>query len=221
METKYTKNVSKVNICSTFAPVEEKKLELIHKSAQVFMQYGIKSITMDDLASRLGVSKKTIYKFFKDKNDLVVHIIQRETREDELVCKASRINSENAIDELVIMNQHVLESHLLDIHPSVFYDMQKYHPEAWALMENHKSNFVRNEITENVKRGIEEKLYRDNINPEIVSLMYVASIDSVMKQNSIAFGKVYIEVSRFFLRGLVNSDGINYLQKRLKKETDV
>lgn len=185
------------------------------------MQYGIKSITMDDLASKLGVSKKTIYKFFKDKNDLVMQIIQRETQEDVLICKACSINSENAIDELIKVNQHVLESHLMDIHPSVFYDMQKYHPEAWALMENHKGTFIRKEIEANVKRGIAEKIYRDNVSPEIVSLMYVASVDSVMNQDTLPFAKVYIEVSRFFLRGLVNSIGLEYLQKRLKKETNV
>ncbi|MGB0933211.1 MAG: TetR/AcrR family transcriptional regulator [Lishizhenia sp.] len=201
--------------------MEEKKLEIIEKSARVFMRFGVKSVTMDDLVSKLGVSKKTIYKYFKDKSDLVMHIIKEETQKDKLVCQTCAENSENAIDELIKVNQHVLESHLMDIHPSVFYDMQKYHPEAWMIMEDHKSKFMQNMIAHNVQRGIAENIYRDNVNPEIVSLMYAACIDSVMNQDSIPFGKVYIEVSRFFLRGLVNPTGLNYLQERLKRETDV
>lgn len=201
--------------------MEEKKLEIIRKSARVFMQFGVKSVTMDDLASKLGVSKKTIYKHFRDKNDLIKQIMKQETEQEKLVCKACSVESENAIDELIKVNQHVLESHLKDIHPSVFYDMQKYHPEAWMVMEDHKSKFMQTMIAENVQRGIAENIYRDNVNPEIISLMYAACMDSVISQDSIPFGKVYIEVSRFFLRGLVNPTGLNYLQERLKKETDV
>lgn len=197
--------------------MDQKRVEIIMRASEVFMRYGIKSVTMDDLSRELGVSKKTIYKFFEDKNDLVCEILSQKLALDRATCD-NCMSAENAIEELLCIGNVVVD-HLKDVNPSVFYDIKKYHPDAWRLIEEHKSGFISENIRENIKRGIRENIYRKNVHPEIIARVYVASMDFIMNGDSFAWpefklDEVILEVQRFHLRGLANANGINYLNEK-------
>lgn len=197
--------------------MDQKREEILTRASEVFMRYGIKSVTMDDLSRELGVSKKTIYKYFQDKNELVHAILSQKLHLDRVVCNQC-MDSENAIEELLCIGDFVAD-YLKNVNPSVFYDLKKYHSDAWKLMEEHKSEFILNNIQENIKRGIQENLFRKNVNPEIISRIYVASMDYIMNGDFFAWpdysvDKVILEVQRFHLRGLANANGINYLNEK-------
>jgi TetR/AcrR family transcriptional regulator, cholesterol catabolism regulator len=204
--------------------MDEKKLEIIERASVVYTKYGIKSITMDDLARELGMSKKTIYKYFEDKNDLVRSIIEMKSEMDKAICINCQQNSENAIDDLIKISELVVE-HIGNVNPTVFYDLKKYHPDAWEVMVKHKWEFVFSMIQRNIERGIEEGVYRTDLNSEIISKLYVASTDAIMNVEifpwpNFKFYEVFTELINFQIRGMANDKGRKYLQLKLKKDSD-
>lgn len=205
--------------------MELKQLEIIERSTLIFLKYGIKSVTMDDVARELGVSKKTLYVHFKDKNELVKAILSAKIELDRNFCCQVKFEAENAIDELFQISKFVLEQ-VGNINPVVFYDLKKYHDEGWQIMVEHKWGFILNSIRENIQRGIQEGIYRENLDKEIVARLYVASTDVIMGGDvfpwpEFRFDEVFIETIRFHIRGMANESGIIYLQERIKKEKNV
>jgi TetR/AcrR family transcriptional regulator, cholesterol catabolism regulator len=202
--------------------MDEKQFEIVEKSAQVFLKYGIRAVTMDDLARELGASKKTIYKYFADKDELVRTIIEFKTQSDREICAIACNQAENAIDEMIRISEFVSEM-LQDVHSSVFFDLQKYHRDAWEIMEDHKNTFVRNQIKGNIERGIQEGIYRENSDSDILSKVYVSTMGTLFdgqtfQSSEYKFNKVLNQIIRFQIRGLVNLKGLEYLKTRLTDE---
>lgn len=186
------------------------------------MRLGIKSVTMDDVARELKVAKKTIYKYVKDKSDLVLKSITQYCGDEEEKTQELIDKFENPIDELIGITNHVSE-HLKDMHPSVLFDLMKYYPEAWKVFENHKANWVYSCVSANIRKGMKEGFYRDNINPSILARYYVAKLDvifdtEVFPSEDFSPSEVHLEVMRYHIRGLASEKGLKYLTKKLKKE---
>lgn len=202
--------------------MDQKRIEILERASQVFMRYGIKSVTMDDLSRELGVSKKTIYKYFDDKNGLVRSMIEMKLEMDRQMCDMCEVASENAIDSLIQISRLVIE-HISGINPAVFYDMKKYHPEAWKLTEEHKWDFILTNIRQNIDQGIKEGLYRDNMNSEIIARMYVASTEIIMNGEVFQWPEfklenIFREFVRFQIKGMASDKGIKYLKEKFNHE---
>lgn len=198
--------------------MEKKQLEIIENAAEMFLKHGIKSVTMDDLAKGLGVSKKTIYKYFDDKDDLITKIVKAKTTRDKMVCEAARVETDNAIEALFKISEFV-SNMLSNVHSSVFFDLQKYHRDAWTVMEEHKHYFVKSQIKENILRGQREGFYRDSINPEVIASVYISTMDGLFDgqtfdMDSLNFGEIFNEIVGFQIRGLANDKGREYLKTR-------
>lgn len=204
--------------------MDEKRLEILERASAVFMKYGIKSVTMDDLSRELGMSKKTIYKYFTDKNDLVKAIIELKVEMEKAVCLNCQQQSENAIDNLITLSQLVVE-HIGNINPTVFYDLSKHFPDAWTYLQNYKWEFVLNLTRENIERGIKEGIYREDLDVEIISRIYVGTTDFILGGEVFAwpefkFQEVFQEFIQFTIRGMANEKGIKYLNNRLNNENN-
>ena len=202
--------------------MDPKKLELLERSSVVFMKYGVKSVTMEDLGRELGVSKKTIYKYFEDKTDLVSTIIRVKVEMDKQGCIACATDAENAIESLVNISKFVIQQ-LTNVNPSLFMDLRKHYPAAWKIMHDHKWEFVLENIRENIIRGKPENLYRENLNPDIISRYYVSAMDSIMDGEVYPWpefktDEVLTEILRFHIRGLANDNGIKYLKEHFNRE---
>lgn len=196
--------------------------ELIEKASQVFMRLGIKSITMDDMARQLGVSKKTIYKYVKDKNDLVNKALA--VHGEHEMCSIESICSKglNAIDEIFEISQFVTEM-LSTVHPSVHFDLEKYYPEAWNMAVQERQKQVFKCITENLEKGVKEGLYREDLKPEIIGRIYIAKLDvlfdgELFPPQQFNFAEVYLEYFRYHIRGIASQKGLQYLIEKVKKE---
>ncbi len=205
--------------------MDEKKLEILERASAVYLKFGIKSVTMDDLARELSISKKTIYKYFNDKNDLVKSIIEMKVQMDSAVCSNTSLQADNAIDELIQVSQVVIEQ-FNDFNPTVFFDIQKFHKEAWDIIVQHKASFVLNMIKQNIERGIKEKIYRENLNPMIAAKLYVASSDASMNSEmfpwpEFKFQEIFIEMIRLHINGMANDTGRAYLKQKLNSNQDV
>lgn len=202
----------------------EKQTKVIAGITMLFMKLGIKSLTMDDIARHMGISKKTLYQYVTDKNDLVIKGVSLMIEhEKQLLCSANELSA-TAIDELIGVTKCV-SSEIGEMHPSVIFDLQKYHPDAWKLLENHKKAFIHNMMLENLKRGIKEGYYRENINPEIIANIYIGMVDNILNpenpiNKNMSIDKMHTEIIRYHIKGIANDKGLEYLKEALKNNVN-
>lgn len=165
---------------------------------------------------QLGVSKKTIYQHFPDKDELVTEMtklnISRHFNQVEKYCGPASIN---AIAELFAVNNSVGEM-IRSFNPIMFYDLQKYHPKAWLAFREFRNKYVLAKIVENMKRGIEEELYRSDLNINIISKMRLEQVDmtfnyDIFPPTEYEFSKVMEELTFHFLYGLVTLKGFELI----------
>ena len=200
---------------------KEKSRQIIGSAMDLFMRFGVKSLTMDDISRKLGISKKTLYQIVSDKKELVKRGMAQCLEDDQDMIAEITTNSDNAIDELIGFTRNANEW-LSEVHESVVFDIQKYHPECWGLIEAHKKD-VRKAIFANTKRGMTEGLYRKNLNPEIIASLYVIMKDAMFDSIEI-FGKgvriqdLHLEMIRYHVRGVANDKGMALLKEALNKE---
>jgi AcrR family transcriptional regulator len=193
------------------------------KADELFRRYGIRSVTMDEIAAQLGISKKTIYQYYADKDQLVDAVAVDEIKFSQESCLKDMTSTANAIEEIFRVMEFV-EVMFRNMNPSMLYDLEKYHPAGYKKFLEHKNKFLYEMIRRNLERGIKEELYR----PEIkVELMARFRLESMM----LAFNSELFPPSRFslvelqqefiehFLYGLATLKGykliVKYKQQRL------
>src|SRR6201996_2352898 len=157
---------------------------IIEGSLELFLKAGIKSVTMDDIATHLGMSKKTIYQFFKDKNELVFALVKKKLKDDEDQMAAIISQSGNVIEEMINMMK-CSEDIFSRINPIVIHDLQKYHPDAWKQFQNFKSGVLVHTLQELLTKGIKQGYIRPDIDVKIIAMMRVAQVE--MGFNSTVF----------------------------------
>jgi TetR/AcrR family transcriptional regulator, cholesterol catabolism regulator len=143
---------------------------------ELFLKAGIKSVTMDDIAKHLGMSKKTIYQFFKDKNELVIALVKKKLQDDEDQMSAIISQSGNVIEEMINMMK-CSEEIFSRINPIVVHDMQKYHPDAWKQFQNFKSDVLVHTLEELLTKGIKQGYIRPEIDVKVIAMMRVAQVE--------------------------------------------
>lgn len=146
---------------------------LLVTARDFFMQYGIKSVSMDDLSSKLGISKKTLYQVVENKEDLVMKVIENHIELQNEEMKVIQSKNLDAIQEMLMFARYIINL-LKDLKPGVTYDLQKYYPLAWNKIQDMHTYTVDKIILSNIKKGIKEGVYRKNVTPDIISKLYVA-----------------------------------------------
>lgn len=202
--------------------MESKKLQIICKSLELFQCYGIKSISMDDISSKMSMSKKTLYNYFKDKKDLV-----GTTLSYNFNCTAEKaeelINQKlNAIDHILSHIEFIEEIHATNS-PVMIFDLQKYYPEEYQLMRSKRKEKISEFHMNNMAQGIKEGLYRKNINTEVVPKIIIVLNEIIIENDIITFEEAFSpgfirEMFIYHLHGIVSSKGLEYLNKKLNKK---
>ena len=131
-------------------------------------QTGVKHVTMDDLATQLGISKKTIYQSFKDKDALVSSVVEHELANHHLVCTQSMEMADNAVHEIFLL-MTVIQEMFNRMNPLALFEIEKYYPLAFEKIKNHKDDFIFSMISANLEKGIAEGLYRKDVDVTILS----------------------------------------------------
>jgi len=195
---------------------------IISTATQLFWWRGLRSVTMDEIAREAGVSKKTIYKHFKDKATLVAHCTEK-----DLCCKGEEMieimqTAENPVAEIIHMMRHFRRS-VFSYHPSLLIDLQRYFPEAWKAYTAFKREHVLNHIISNLERGIEEGYYRPEINVKVLALMRVEQVQlayqpDIFPTSEFETLEVQTEMLIHFMYGLVTQKGYELLQKYLTEQ---
>lgn len=192
--------------------------QILHAAFSLFMKYGVRSVSMDDLANALGMSKKTIYGAFSSKEDLIARVIKVHLDQDEAAITRIMEESDDAVDEMLAISNHVLQF-LMQIKPSLIFDLKKFYPGCWDLIETQHFTFIKGTIQKNIERGQKEHLYRADINPDILSRMYVALSNAVINPDIFPLSEFEIldlikETLRYHLHGIVSEAGIAKLKSK-------
>jgi TetR/AcrR family transcriptional regulator, cholesterol catabolism regulator len=203
-------------------PELDTKLRIKEAAHDLVMQYSIRSISMDDIASKLGISKKTIYQFYKDKDELIEAVVIDVIKKNQSTCEKDRNCADNAVHE-IILAMDMLAEMFHSMNSAILYDMQKYHPAAFQNFYRHKNEFIYNVMKQNILRGIKEELYRPEINPEIMARFRVESMllpfnPEFSKNLKYSLLESEQEIISHYLFGLVTLKGyklaLKYLQKK-------
>jgi AcrR family transcriptional regulator len=205
-----------------FAPAmsTDKEQQLIEGAMSIFMRYGIKSVNMDDVARQLGVSKKTLYLYFNDKEDLLSRVVNCHCkREDESITNI-HAKKLTAIEEMFEI-MHWVIGILSNIHPSVQYDMEKYHPELAVSMKANRGRVVMGSMLSNLKKGQKEGTYRKDFDAEVITRIYLSRMDAFLDPNLFPFDRykpvdVYKELFQYHIRGIASAKGIEQLETIMK-----
>lgn len=196
--------------------------ELIKRISELYLKYGIRSVTMDDLARELGVSKKTLYQHFTDKEDVVEKVMEFNMSQQD--CHIQNFfpednESVNAIDQLLNLSRFLIE-HLSSVNPSVTYDLQKYYPSIWEKVVEQKRKYVFENLVKNMQLGVKQGLYCDDMNMEIIAKAYVqrmemSSVDNFLFDGEYSFQEVFETLFTYHIRGIANEKGQKYLSERM------
>ncbi|MEM1327604.1 MAG: TetR/AcrR family transcriptional regulator [Bacteroidota bacterium] len=157
------------------------KQEIIEKSTALFFKFGIRSVSMDELASHLGMSKKTIYQYFENKDDLVRQTVMDFLEKDLVITRAIRDRSSNSIEELLLLVRNMVQL-LRSVSPTIIYDLQKYYRPVWDEMQNFHKEHDYTLIKENIKRGQANGLYRADIDVNVATRFHMALSFSIVDE---------------------------------------
>ena len=153
----------------------ETKERIAAKAEELFMQYGIRSVSMDDIANNLGMSKKTLYQYFADKDELVEAVVDGHIDIVEGDCMNCRKDAKDAIHEIFLTMEHIMQE-FKNMNPMLLYDLEKFHFKAYQRFKNYKDKFLLQIIRSNIEWGIKEELYRADLNVDVLSKYRIESI---------------------------------------------
>lgn len=206
-------------------PEPNTKVRIRQKADELFMKYGIRSVSMDDIANALGMSKKTIYQYFVDKDELVDAVVEADISSMQTDCLALITDAHDAIQEIFFTIDRVLEQ-IRNMNPMLIYDLEKFHFRGYQKFMDHKNKFLLQVIRKNMERGLAEGLYRDDLNMDIMAkfrleaMMIPFNIDLFppTKYSLADVSKVIIE---HYVYGLASQKGykliVKYKEERLKQ----
>jgi len=196
---------------------DQTKDKILQGALELFLKYGVRSVSMDDIARHLSISKKTIYQYFVDKDDIVSqatsnHMLHTKTSFDALTGV-----SKNALDELMRI-QMFMRKNMQDMNPSLLFDLKKYHSKAWGAWMEHKNRDIRESVVRNLKQGMEEGLYRNNLNPEILATLRIESIQwlydgQIVPNEKFKMVDIQTQMLDHFMYGLLTEKGRKLYEK--------
>ncbi len=196
---------------------------LLVKSRDLFKKYGIKNLTMDDIARELGMSKKTIYQNVDNKAELVKKTLQHFLREERAKVEEILGAHSNQVDGMIQLFSYFL-GQITEFNPMVFHELQKYYPEAWEIYSEYRNEYFYSKIVNNIEEGIKQGYYRKDLDPDIVSKLYIYGFDSLLDQTlfpqkEYVFLSVYKEFLNYHLRGILSAKGLKLFEENnlLKK----
>ncbi|MCS6833075.1 MAG: TetR/AcrR family transcriptional regulator [Flammeovirgaceae bacterium] len=198
---------------------EAVKERILLTSMDLFKKFGIKSVTMEDIAKKLGISKKTIYAFFKDKDELIESAARRQLEIDKAALEQIADESSSIIIHLVKISE-LIKQRMSEFHPVMIYDLQKYYPRAWQLYVSHRQDCQEQFLVTALEQGIKEGVFRPTIDVKALARMRLFQIELAFNPEvfpASEFNILHVQMQFFehFVYGLCTEKGYEILQKYL------
>jgi len=186
-------------------------------ASDLFLNYGFKSVTMDDIANTLGISKKTIYIHFDNKIKLVeattMYLFELISQGIDAICSLEK----NPVEEIFDIKSFIME-HLKDEKSSPQYQLQKYYPKIFATLKMKQFEVMQACVKENLTRGLSHGLYRETVNIEFISRIYFSGMLAIKDKDLFPLKQFSIDMLmgyylEYHLRGICTAKGIESLNK--------
>ncbi|MCY7327435.1 MAG: TetR/AcrR family transcriptional regulator [Saprospiraceae bacterium] len=197
----------------------EQQEKWLRRTEDLFMRYGIKGLTMDDVARELGISKKTLYQFVENKDDLVIKVVERHVlAEKERDCM-NQGEAENALQEIFMVIQQS-SADFQRMKSNLIFELQRFHRAAWEKIQEYQQKHLYQIVLDNLHRGIREGLYRPTFQPDIMARLHNASIFLLFDETIFPYAKysreeILREYLLHYLYGIVSDRGRELLNAKL------
>ncbi|MDQ6756317.1 MAG: TetR/AcrR family transcriptional regulator [Bacteroidota bacterium] len=193
------------------------KERIKQKADELFRRYGIKSVTMDEIARKLGVSKKTIYQSFSDKDALVDEVVGDLLVYNQACCNKDKANATDAIHE-VFLAMEMVQKMFEDMNPAILYDMERNHPATFQKFLLHKNKFLFQIIKENIERGKREELYRADVNTDVIAKIRLETMllpfnQEIFPKNKFNLVELEKQMIEYYLFGIASMKGYKLILK--------
>ncbi|RLD22732.1 MAG: hypothetical protein DRI69_00300 [Bacteroidetes bacterium] len=190
--------------------------EVLEGAKELFLRYGIKSITMDDVAREMGISKKTLYQHVKNKTDLIERIIHQHIHDEKKCLSELPGQAHDAIEQVLMIAQYVVQI-LRGMRPTTMFDLKKYYRECWNMMEEFQHEYMYEMIRGNIEQGVKEGLYKDDLDADIIAKLYIGKTMLLTDEKLFPVGeydrdKLFTEFIQYHLRGIVSEKGTKQLE---------
>ncbi len=195
----------------------ESKDIILKGALDLFLRYGIKSITMDDISRALSVSKKTIYLYFEDKDILVCESVKAFTNFQRTVLTKISEEAKDAVDELIRISEY-MRTNVCNINPSLLYDIKKYHPKAWNIFLDYRREFLEKTIRDTLTLGITDGFFRPNMDTRIAARLRMETGEmgfntDLFPLSEFETPKVQMELFEHFVYGICTIKGHKLINK--------
>ncbi|MFM8949269.1 MAG: TetR/AcrR family transcriptional regulator [Bacteroidota bacterium] len=200
----------------------ESKDRIVGSVTDLFYRFGVKSITMDDVARHLAISKKTLYRYFADKNDMVYHCCFHDLEKRKAAFAMISAKALDAVQELVLMMEN-MQTMLSSINPNLLFDVRKYHQQAWQCYVDFKEQFMMQSISNNLKRGMEAGIYRDDLNVRVLARLRLEEVEmgfnpDIYPPSKFQLKDVQLALFDHFMHGITTPKGQKLIQRYKNQE---
>ncbi len=201
--------------------MEKQELEIVGSAFALFNKYGIRSVTMDDVAREMGISKKTIYKHFENKADLVDKCVQSIFEVIKSHVERIHAKTKNAIDELFEIDD-VVGTIMANHNPGMQFQLAKYYPETHRFINEGRQKMIRKMIAENIQNGRTQGFYRTDFESNIITYLYCNKVETLPEEDTklleqYDMRKMMFESLIYHIRGIATPKGIEYLENKLNQ----
>lgn len=204
--------------------MNEKTKEIVKKVSAMYFEYGIRGVTMDDVAHNLGISKKTLYEYFSDKSELVSAVLEFGREEWESQFLSYNCDNCTAIDE--VFHFYSIQTRMVKSNkPAFIYDLKKYYPEIFERFHCIKQELILENFKTNLKKGIREGLYREDINIDILAKLHYMRFESIMNKEYFSiddfnFPDLFTEIFKYHIYGITTEKGRKVAEEKFNNTTN-
>jgi TetR/AcrR family transcriptional regulator, cholesterol catabolism regulator len=198
--------------------MNEKITEIVDNVSKLYLEYGIRGVTMDDVAHRLSISKKTLYEYFNDKEQLVWAVLDHVKNEWDNRFAANMCDNCSAIDELFYFYEIQVKM-IKNNKPAFVYDLKKYYPEVYKHYQNLKQEMIVDHFLGNLNKGQKEGYYRKDMDNEIISKLNLMRIEGIMNNEYFTIEdllntELFTEIFKYHLYGIVSEKGRKIIEQK-------
>ncbi|WP_207492381.1 TetR/AcrR family transcriptional regulator [Aridibaculum aurantiacum] len=197
---------------------------IITKARTLFFSYGLKSVSMDDISRAAAISKKTIYKSFNDKTEIIERLVT-----DLLDCfnkmiKECTEQAGNAVEEVILFTQKPVDI-IAGISPSFFFELKKSFPSLWDKLEEHNKHALLPFIVQNLQAGIREGLYREDVDVAFTADIRLQQIQSIVDAKSytdkpVQSHTLITQLTLFYLHAIATTKGKKLIHKYITTDNE-
>ncbi|MFN5181563.1 MAG: TetR/AcrR family transcriptional regulator [Bacteroidota bacterium] len=193
------------------------KEKIISSAASLLFRLGARSVTTDDISREAGISKKTLYKEFSDKEEIIISVCKTTLSLNLQMMEEIAKKSKDPVHEIILTGNHI--SRIFGtINPVLLFELKRYYPEAWKLLDHFKKKHVMKILENNLKKGIEMGIYRPELNVSLMAHFRLAQFDLALEPDifpieNVSLGEIQLSLLHHFLHGITTIKGHKLLDK--------